>query len=140
MSQGLEINVPHEIPVMTLPDVAFFPQALLPLHIFEPRYLTMLGDVLASNRLFAVAGLNSSLAESGDQAEPPHRVAGIGMVRACQKSENGTWNLLLQGLARVEILQAPANDDTNYSDVATVTTSFDTLAWVAFASKYARRK
>ena len=55
---------------------------------------------------------------------------------------DGVWRItpVVLGLARVEILQAPANDDTNYSDVATVTTSFDTLAWVAFASKYARRK
>src|SRR5476651_2313905 len=99
MSQGLEINVPNEVPVMTLPDVALFPQALLPLHIFEPRYLTMLSDVLASNRLFAVAGLNPRMAEGTDREDPPHRVAGIGIVRACQKAENGTWNLLLQGLA-----------------------------------------
>ena len=43
---------------MTLPNTAFFPQALMPLHIFEPRYREMLRDVLASNRLFAVAGLD----------------------------------------------------------------------------------
>jgi ATP-dependent Lon protease len=31
-------------------------------------------------------------------------VATVGIVRACQKNENGTANLLLQGLCRVEIL------------------------------------
>jgi Lon protease-like protein len=53
----VEIQVPDEVPVMTLPNLAFFPQALLPLHIFEPRYRQMLRDVLASNRIFAVACL-----------------------------------------------------------------------------------
>lgn len=99
----LEIRVPDEVPVMTLPNVAFFPQALLPLHIFEPRYRCMLRDVLATNRIFAVAGLDSGAAGSDNRLEPPHRVACIGLVRACQENGNGTSNLLLQGLCRVAI-------------------------------------
>jgi len=99
----VEIQVPDEVPVMTLPNLAFFPQALLPLHIFEPRYRRMLRDVLATNRIFAVAGLNSAAAAQHLDFEPPHRVACIGLVRACQANENGTSNLLLQGLCRVAI-------------------------------------
>ncbi len=99
----MEITLPDEVPVMTLPDVAFFPQALMPLHIFEPRYRQMLGDVLATNRLFAVAGLDPrNLSDLGGM-EPCHRVASVGIVRACQKNENGTSNLLLQGLCRVAV-------------------------------------
>jgi ATP-dependent Lon protease len=96
----MEIVIPDEVPVMTLPNLTFFPQALLPLHIFESRYRDMLRDVLATNRLFAVAGLNSQV--SG-QFEPPYRIATVGIVRACQKADNGTSNLLIQGLARVEV-------------------------------------
>lgn len=101
----LEITLPPDVPVMTLPNVAFFPQALLPLHIFEPRYQEMLKDVLASNRLFAVAGLNEKLLGEPGQFEPPHRIASVGIVRACQKNPDGTSNLLLQGLCRVEFLE-----------------------------------
>lgn len=97
----MEIVVPDEVPVMTLPNLAFFPQALLPLHIFEPRYREMLRDVLSTNRLFAVAGLNPKADPT--EFEPPHRVATLGIVRACQGNEDGTSNLLLQGLARVEV-------------------------------------
>ena len=99
-----EITVPEEVPVMTLPNTAFFPQALMPLHIFEPRYQEMLRDVLASNRLFAVAGINPRKATEPGAFEPPHRVASLGIVRACQKNDNGSSNLLLQGLCRVEIV------------------------------------
>lgn len=98
----MEIVLPDELAVITLPNVAFFPQALLPLHIFEPRYRRMLKDALASHRLFAVAGLNPALAGT-QHFEPPHRVATVGIVRACQETENGTSNLLLQGLTRVEV-------------------------------------
>jgi len=89
---------------MTLQGTALFPQALMPLHIFEPRYRQMLRDVLASNRLFAVAGLDVQRASDPTAFEPPCRVATVGIVRACQKNDNGTSNLLLQGLCRVEVL------------------------------------
>ena len=101
----MEITLPNEVPVMTLPGAVFFPQALMPLHIFEPRYQEMLRDVLASNRLFAVAGLDTDQLGSPDQAEPPYRVASVGIIRACQKNDNGTSNLLLQGLCRVELVK-----------------------------------
>jgi Lon protease-like protein len=106
----MEITLPDEVPVMTLSNVAFFPQALMPLHIFEPRYRQMLKDVLSSNRLFAVAGLNPLPTGEPDRFEPPHRIASVGIVRACQKNGNGTSNLLLQGLARVEVVEILADE------------------------------
>lgn len=106
----MEITLPDEVPVMTLPDVTFFPQALMPLHIFEPRYQHMLRDVLATNRLFAVAGLDPDQIDEPGKFEPPHRIASVGIVRACQKNDNGTSNLLLQGLARVEIVKIVAEE------------------------------
>lgn len=97
------LELPETVPVMTLPNTVFFPQSLLPLHIFEPRYRAMLRDVLKTNRLFAVARLDPSrLAEPG-AVEPPHRIASVGIVRASQESDDGTSNLLLQGVCRVEI-------------------------------------
>lgn len=101
----MEITLPDEVPVMTLPNTAFFPQALMPLYIFEPRYRQMLRDCLATNRLFAVAGLDLAASGDANTFEPPHRIASVGIVRACQKNENGTSNLLLQGLCRVEIVK-----------------------------------
>lgn len=101
----LEISLPDQVPVMTLPNIAFFPQALMPLRIFEPRYQEMLRDTLANDRLFVVAGLDQhESVVAAKVAEPPHRVATVGIIRACQKNDNGTSNLLLQGLCRVEIL------------------------------------
>lgn len=100
----MEITLPDEVPVMTLPNTALFPQALMPLHIFEPRYRFMLRDVLSGDRLFAVAGLQQSEGEA-DSVEQPHRIAAVGIIRACQKNDDGTSNLLLQGLCRVEIVR-----------------------------------
>ncbi len=96
----MEVTLPDEVAVMTLPGAVLFPQALMPLHIFEPRYRDMLRDVLSSHRLFAIANLDPHAAGG---FEPPHRIATVGIVRACQKNDDGTSNLLLQGLARVEV-------------------------------------
>ena len=106
----MDITLPNEVPVMTLLNTALFPQALMPLHIYEPRYREMLRDVLASNRLFAVAGLDLKQAVDPGCFEPPHRIATVGIVRACQKKENGTSNLLLQGLCRVGIVMIAADE------------------------------
>jgi Lon protease-like protein len=103
----MEIIVPDEVPMMTLPGIAFFPQALLPLHIFEPRYRAMLVNVLSTNRLFAVGGIDPN---KPDSFEAPHRIATMGIVRACQENKDGTSNLLLQGLARVEVRQIIRDD------------------------------
>jgi Lon protease-like protein len=97
------LHVPETVPVMTLPNVVFFPQALLPLHIFEARYRQMLRDVLSTDRLFAIARLDHAKAHQPGANEPLHHVASVGIVRACQKADNDTSNLLLQGICRVEV-------------------------------------
>src|ERR1700677_3973034 len=83
------IDLPKDAPVMTLPNTALFPQALLPLYIFEPRYRQMLADALEGNRLFAGAGLDPVRAEEPDQNEPPFTIAGLGIIRACHENSDG---------------------------------------------------
>lgn len=83
---------------MTLPNAILFPQAMLPLFIFEKRYRSMLKDVLEGNRLFAIA-----LQKPGRVREAPSHIAGLGLVRASVKNRNGTSNLILQGITRVEL-------------------------------------
>jgi|SRR2546421_4946165 len=92
------MELPREVPVMTLPDAILFPQALLPLYIFEPRYQRMLTDALGSHRMFSVA-----LQKPGRARETPCAVAGLGLIRASVARKDGTSNLVLQGIARVEL-------------------------------------
>lgn len=83
---------------MTLPNATLFPQALLPLYIFEPRYRQMLADALHSNRMFSVA-----MQKPGNTRETPSPVAGLGLIRVSVGHRDGTSHLILQGLARVEL-------------------------------------
>jgi Lon protease-like protein len=95
------MKIPREIPVMTLPNATLFPQALLPLYIFEPRYRQMLADALHSNRMFSVA-----MQKPGRSRETPEPVAGLGLIRVSVGHRDGTSHLILQGLARVELEEA----------------------------------
>ena len=95
------MKLPREIAVMTLPNATLFPQALLPLYIFEPRYRQMLVDALHSHRMFAVA-----MQKPGNAREVPLPVAGLGLVRVSVSHRDGTSHLILQGIARVELEEA----------------------------------
>ncbi len=86
---------------MTLPNATLFPQALLPLYIFEPRYRQMLADALHSNRMFSVA-----MQRPGNSRETPAPVAGLGLIRVSVGHRDGTSHLILQGIARVELQEA----------------------------------
>ncbi|HEY3863335.1 MAG TPA: LON peptidase substrate-binding domain-containing protein [Verrucomicrobiae bacterium] len=93
------MNMPDEAPVMTLPNVTLFPQALMRLHIFEPRYRKMLEEVLETNRMLIIA-----MRKPGSERETPFTVAGLGLVRVCIKQPDGTSDLILEGLSRVELV------------------------------------
>ena len=90
------MEIPREVAVMILPEATLFPQALLPLFIFEPRYRRMLADSLAGHRLFAVAMLRP-----GSLRESPVGVAGLGLIRVSVENPDGTSHLILQGLTRI---------------------------------------
>ncbi|QYY35563.1 LON peptidase substrate-binding domain-containing protein [Ruficoccus sp. ZRK36] len=107
---SMQVDIPAEIPVMTLPDVVLFPHAMLPLYIFEPRYRQMLQDVLKNDRLFVVAGQDSEKERATGEFEPPFGIASVGIIRASHLNEDETSNLIIQGLARVRIQQIISED------------------------------
>ena len=94
------MEIPNEVAVMTLPNATLFPQALLPLHIFEPRYRRMLADALKSHRMFIVAMQKPTCVR-----ETPSTVAGLGLIRVAVDNPDGTSHLILQGITRVEIVE-----------------------------------
>ena len=94
------ITLPGQVPVMPLPGALLFPHALLPLHIFEPRYQEMLEHALKEHRMFSVALLQPQRTQ-WNSTEDFFHVAGVGLIRACVGRGDGTSNLILQGLQRV---------------------------------------
>ncbi len=94
------MKLPSDVPVMILPNATLFPQYLLPLYIFEPRYRRMLADALDHNRMFAVA-----MQKPGNTRETPLPIAGLGLIRVSVGHPDGTSHLVLQGVARVQLME-----------------------------------
>jgi Lon protease-like protein len=91
------MELPDEVGIMTLPNAILFPQALLPLYVFEPRYREMLKQCLENQRVFAVA-----LPKTPKSPKlVPNKIAGVGLIRACVDKPDGSSNLILQGVSRV---------------------------------------
>ncbi len=88
-----------------LPNLVLFPVVVQPLHIFEPRYRQMTADALAGDRLLALALLRPGWEEHYEGRPPLHPVACLGRIDGEQRLEDGRFNLLLRGLARVRLLE-----------------------------------
>jgi Lon protease-like protein len=106
-STAIPASALSELPIFPLPHVVLFPQAMLPLHVFEPRYRAMLKDCLAAHRHIAIAVLKypSEKDESGQPRILP--VAGVGLVVEDQSLPDGRSNILLHGRGRVRLEELP---------------------------------
>lgn len=78
------------LPVFPLPGVVFFPHTMLPLHIFEPRYRAMTRDCLEHALPIAV-GI------------PDSEIMGVGRIVRHQVLEEGRYNIVLEGMERVQL-------------------------------------
>jgi ATP-dependent Lon protease len=87
----------RELPLFPLPDVVLFPQEVLPLHIFEPRYRMMLRTVMEEDRRFGVV-----------RWDPQHkRMADVGCcaeILHCQTQEDDRSNIVTLGQQRFRVL------------------------------------
>jgi uncharacterized protein len=86
-----------------LPNLVLFPHVLQPLHIFEPRYVDMLEDALADDRLIAMAVLAPGWEKDYEGRPPVRPVACLGRVATHVRLPDGRHNLLLAGVARIAL-------------------------------------
>jgi ATP-dependent Lon protease len=96
-----------EVAVFPLPQVVLFPGALMPLHVFEPRYRTMTRDVLASSRRICIAQIPEDH-DLDDFGQPSiASVAGVGEIVKCDALADGRFNILVEGKARARVEELP---------------------------------
>lgn len=121
-------TIPNRIPAMTLRGVVLFPQAMMPLRIFEERYKTMLTDRLNEDRIFAIVGERENVTEEEEHLELPFGVATAGLIRVSKENPDGTSFVLLQGLSRVRIVSIPQEIPYRILEVEPVETIIDESA------------
>lgn len=116
------VFIPEKLPIMALPGTCLFPGGRIPLHIFESKYRDMLKDVLSGDRMFCIGNLEQSGTELDDNNNiSPFTTAGL--LRACVLNHDGTANLILEGVKRVEILSIENNKPYKVGKVQIVETT-----------------
>lgn len=91
-----------------LPGAFLFPNQLLPLHVFEPRYRQMVEDLLDGPGRLVLATIDPACADA-DEPVPVLPVAGFGELARHEKTADGRFLIWLVGLQRVCIDEAPSD-------------------------------
>jgi Lon protease-like protein len=103
------------IPVFPLPDVVFFPETVLPLYVFEPRYRRLVADCLEGNGWMVVSKLRPGWERDYEGRPPIHEVAGAGEILQAEALPDGRFNILLDGRMRIRILgEEPPGEQRPY--------------------------
>ncbi len=95
-------QLPVTLPVFPLPGALVLPGAQLPLNIFEPRYLNMVQDVLATHHLIGM--LQPDEAGPG-MTEKLHRTGTAGRITTYSETHDGRIEIVLTGICRFDILE-----------------------------------
>jgi Lon protease-like protein len=96
--------LPEEFPVFPLSGALLLPGGRLPLNIFEPRYLALVEDSLASGRLFGMVQPDKRLAR-GDTGPGLYRTGCLGRLSAFSETDDGRYLITLTGLIRYSIVE-----------------------------------
>ncbi len=90
-------DLPTEFPIFPLAGALLLPWGVLPLNIFEPRYLAMTDDVLAGPR---VLGMIQPEHEAG---EGLYRTGCLGRLTSFEETGDGRYLIALSGLIRFRV-------------------------------------
>lgn len=98
MAQGYvkAADLPQVIPVFPLPGAILLPRGQLPLNIFEPRYLNMIDDAMAGDRIIGMIQ-----PRGGGQGLSP--VGCAGRITSFAETSDGRYLITLTGCARFRL-------------------------------------
>ena len=95
-------DLPEVLALFPLPGALLLPRGRLPLHLFEPRYLALLDDVLKSReRLIGVI-------QQRPAPEGQRRLAAIGCagrVTSFTETDDGRYMIALTGISRFRLVR-----------------------------------
>ncbi len=95
-------DLPAVIPVFPLEVVLLLPHGQLPLNIFEPRYLNMVDDALAGDRMIGVIQTVSGSASRGPNLA---RIGCLGRLSSFTETVDERYLITLTGLCRFAVVE-----------------------------------
>ena len=93
-------DLPQVIPVFPLDGALLLPGGQLPLNIFEPRYLNMIDDAMAADRMIGMVQTR----EGGDRLRPHLAPVGcLGKITSFAETGDGRYLITLTGICRFAV-------------------------------------
>jgi len=93
-------DLPQVLPIFPLEGVLLLPGGRLPLNIFEPRYLSMFDDALASHRLI---GMIQPCDGCRGEAPKVYETGCVGRITSFTETDDGRYLVTLSGLIRFDV-------------------------------------
>jgi len=94
-------NLPEIIPIFPLNKCVLLPKAILPLNIFEPRYLEMIEDAIKSDKYIGIVQPSIDKKKKSET----ENVGCIGKISTYVENEDGTFIVKLTGICRFKIIE-----------------------------------
>ena len=105
-----QTEIPVVLPVLPLRNIVVFPGMIVPLFVGREKSIRALEDVMADDKEMLLVSQ-----KDGDQDDPQpedmHEIGTIGTVLQMLKLPDGTVKVLVEGQARVQILEYLPNDN-----------------------------
>jgi Lon protease-like protein len=93
-------RLPDAIPLFPLGGAILLPGEILPLNVFEPRYLNMTDDAMATDKLIGIIQTR----EGGSPDSPAiEAIGGAGVITEHSETDDGRYLIVLQGISRFEV-------------------------------------
>ena len=106
-------DLPDCLRVFPLSGALLLPGGRLPLNIFEPRYLNMVNDAIANDRLIGmIQTLEEGQAAAGEAGQPEiYQTGCVGRIISFSETEDGRYLITLGGLIRFDVVSELAEKD-----------------------------
>lgn len=96
-------DLPQALPIFPLTGVLLLPCGNLPLNIFEKRYLAMVDDALAGDRMIGMIQPRDPKIETITDNTPVFKTGCAGKITEFNETGNGRYLIKLTGISRFDI-------------------------------------
>jgi Lon protease-like protein len=97
-------DLPASIPVFPLTGALLLPFSHRPLNIFEPRYVEMIDNALAGDRLIGLIQPEDMSEESPRGRAPLQKIGTVGRLTHWEENGEGRYFIILEGLSRFTLV------------------------------------
>ena len=98
-------NLPKKISVFPLPNFIIFPNTLVPLNIFEPRYIKMIDDSMKTDRIIGMVKPRNK-----NKTPELYSIGCAGRITNFNETDDGRYLIIIRGISRFKILSEINND------------------------------